>query len=42
MNVSVEALESLLARARRSLRSAMSGADDKGTKTPKVPTGKRT
>lgn len=29
MNVSVEALESLLARARRGLRSAMSGADDK-------------
>ena len=37
MNVSVEALESLLARARRSLRSAMSGADNKDPST----TGKR-
>ncbi|XZP59750.1 RNA polymerase sigma factor [Asticcacaulis solisilvae] len=38
MNVSVEALESLLARARRSLRTAMSGADNKD---PKESMGKR-
>ena len=44
MNVSVEALESLLARARRSLRSAMSGTDDKANqnlKAPKETKGKR-
>ncbi len=44
MNVSVEALESLLARARRSLRSAMSGADNeapKNLKSPKENAGKR-
>jgi RNA polymerase sigma-70 factor (ECF subfamily) len=38
MNVSVEALESLLARARRGLRSAMSGAENKD---PSSTLGKR-
>lgn len=38
MHVSVEALESLLARARRGLRSAMSGTDEKD---PSLNAGKR-